>query len=212
MRLIHRISRSELNAAVVHVADGEVSLLAVVVDPMENGGPAAARSLLIDAVAETGTQRGEAASWPGSVASRLDQRLREARAGNPSWVIFAAAAITETAVHVCTAGDLRIHLVQGDRVIRTTRDHIVRNESTEWLRKTYGEAPLDDHATMLTRTLGSGDLPAETDTWPALVNGSLWLCSSEVHRFRSPEQYAASLKEMERDEPTALVLSVESSP
>jgi hypothetical protein len=111
--------------------------------------------------------------------------------------------VTEDAVHVCTAGDIRVHLVRGGSVVRSTRDHVLANESPEWVRATYGGVPLGHHATMVTRTLGSCALPPEKEEWPAKSPFSVLVCSSAHHRHREPNVYAEELlaAALREDEP-----------
>jgi len=179
-------------------SDGEVCF-AVIQDPLASGAPAALRSVLAqstlatDATATPGDNPAAPASWPRQIAEHIEQRLRRRGAGDPAWVLFAGGRATRESIEVCTAGDLRVHLLSGRSIVHRTRDHVAANESNESLARSHPGVPLADHPTLLIRSLGSGALPAESVCWPARGITSIVVCSSEIHRHRDPESYLDAL-------------------
>jgi hypothetical protein len=198
MRIIYRTMGDPEDAArygVLSVAAGGAHLFAAAEDAMTSGAPGAAARLLTSAAAALMDRGPPAPEWPSELASRVAERLASKAEGDPAWVLFAAVLVLKDAVHVCTAGDLRVHLVRGGEVLRWTRDHVLANEPMEWIRETYGDLSLDAHGTMITRTLGSSSRPPEAVTWPADGPSSVLVCSSAVHRHRPPDAYARELLE-----------------
>jgi len=197
MRLFQRVGANDGRSpprGVLLVMDGEWTLLAAAEDAMSAGAPGAVRRLLAEAAAECLAGGGGPAGWPSRLADRLGERLRRKAAGEPAWVFFAAVAVSAAEVHACTAGDLRVHLVEDGRLTRWTRDHVLANESPEWVRRTYGGVDVQHHRTMATRALGQSGLPPEPVTWLAAGSArSVLVCSSDLHRHRAPESCAAEL-------------------
>ena len=190
MRLEHTAAGAASGCtAFLYLADGGAIRFAVVSDPLASGRREAAGAVLAQAAGESEREDGEGLSWPERLAGQIDRRLREKREGDPAWLVFAAGQLTSGDVpvcHVCTAGDLRICLLSGRDIVHATRDHVARNESPEWLARAYPGVDLVDHATMLTRSLGTGEFAPESSTWPIPGVPSLLVCSSEIHGYRSP--------------------------
>jgi hypothetical protein len=196
MRLIQTTSSIERsgNSSVLAINEGTSILFAAALDAAAGGHAGGTARLLTGASAEVLAARGAPPSWPGRLASAISARLGEQReTGDPGWILFAAALVSQHAVHVCTAGDIRIHLVKDRRILRATRDHILANESPEWVQATYGDLDLDHHATMITRSLGNSALPPEQETWSVQAPFSVLACSSDYHGYRSPDLYCEQL-------------------
>lgn len=173
--------------------DTEEVLFAVGDDAMASGAPGAMSRILVEAAATVKYGRDASDEWPSQLASSVAARLAVKREDEPSCVIFSSAAITRDAVHICTAGDTRVHLVKNGKIQRWTRDHVLENESPEWARSQYGDIPLSDHSTMLTRTLGMCSLPPDTYTWNVTAPFTVLVCSSGYHQRRAPEIYIQEL-------------------
>lgn len=123
---------------------------------------------------------------PRGVAAAVDRRLRasDARALGP--LCFAAALAGPRQVEVCTAGDLRVHLVEDERVTRVTTDHILRDDAPPDLP----ESARTMMPTMLTRTLGgSATTTPQSFVWAVHPPYRIVVCSDEYHRHQRPEVY-----------------------
>lgn len=205
MRFVHRSPGNPEDVArfgTLAIQEGEVFLVAVAEDGMASGAPGAAARILTSAAGVLmQAEKQLTPHWPALLASQVTDQLRLKERDAPAWLLFAAVLISPSAIHVCTAGDIRVHLICGGRVARVTRDHILANESPDWVRTTYGDLPPGDHDTIITRTLGNCSLPPEADAWQAQTPFSLLICSSAYHRHRLPDTYAAEIFEApSRDE------------
>lgn len=131
------------------------------------------------------------ANWPLTLAQRMDETLRasmsDATAAAPTSAIFAAVALTRAAVHVCTAGDLRVYLVTDGRTGEVTRDHVYQNEP---LQPPLPDLPSELAKSLLTRQLGGTPTrPPVAHVWTAVGACRLLICSSDFHHGRDPEAY-----------------------
>src|SRR5262249_6153334 len=115
---------------------------------------------------------------PEAIALTLDARLRDP--GQPG-LSFAAVRASATQVQVSTAGDLRVHMIEGGAVTRVTRDHILANEMA-------GAALPTAMAQVVSRAVG-GATPCAPETVVWTVEGAyrIVVASDEYHRFEPPE-------------------------
>ena len=153
----------------------------------------ALRGLLGRAIAACVGAEGTPREWPERVAAWISERLAAKEAGAPPWVFYAGAALSQDEARVCTAGDLRVHLLRDGALAQVTRDHVAAHESPAWVAETYGAALLPEHAGVATRSLGGGGPPPESLTWSLAGRWSLVLCSSDVHRGQRPETYLPAI-------------------
>jgi hypothetical protein len=197
MRCIHKLTGAAPQSERwgVLAVDAGKSLRFAAADSGQGGTPGATARLL----SETGAQRtadSPPGAWPVRVASAIRARLTNARQErDPAWILFAGLEVVQGTVHVCTAGDIRVHLVKDGSVLHTTRDHILANEPLEWVRASYEDIDLQAQGTILSRNLGSCALPPVEVAWSAAAPFSILVCSSEHQQHRSPEAYASRLLE-----------------
>jgi hypothetical protein len=175
------------HCAVASLSDADWLLVAVLACPLSQAG--APTNVLAGAVAAASGE-GAPSRWPSRLAGELHARLAALGAAY-GWGFFAAVAATRDRILVAHAGDLRVHLVSDGTLARVTRDHVVANESPDWLRATYGDTDLSTHRTMATRSLGAEPLRLEEDEWPTGGELRLFLCDADFHRHRAPAEYAA---------------------
>ncbi|MDI3284713.1 hypothetical protein [Polyangium sp. 15x6] len=177
----------------VAIVDATAIAFAAVEDIMKSGAPEASARLLVETAATLSQAYGRRNDWPGRLAELIAARLGTGTEGDPGSVVFSGVVAARDAVHVCTAGDTRVHLVKGGNILYCTRDHVLKHESPEWIREIYDGAFIADHETMLTRTLGMCKLPPQKETWFAEAPFTVLVCSSGYHRHRSPENYIHEL-------------------
>jgi serine/threonine protein phosphatase PrpC len=191
----------------VAIVDAATIAFATVEAIMPSGAPNAPARLLVETAATlTHADQGQH-DWPVRLAEAIARRLRARTEGDPGSVVFAGMVVARDAVYVCTAGDTRVHLVKSGNILYCTRDHVLRNESSQWVRETYGGVLLAEHQTMLTRTLGICELPPQKETWSVEAPFTVLVCSSQYHQHRSPEDYINELLEITSYESQVLTLS-----
>lgn len=120
--------------------------------------------------------------WPRAMAEAMSAGLenRAATGAPTATLLFASLHLTQDRALVCTAGDLRVHLIMGDVVTEITRDHVMQADPPAF--------PVPAHAaTVPTRWLGGiCQGPPESWTWNARAPYSIAVCSSQVHRNQPP--------------------------
>lgn len=173
-------------AGVLQVADDETAFLAGAAGLGPPVDPARSLSrLLADGAAALGRDLD-----PAALAAALDTSIRAAGERGPGPISYAAARAGAAEVVICTAGDLRVHLVVDGRVERTTRDHILPSDPIPGM-------PPDTAARLQSfRTRGvGGPVPSvhETVVWPVAPPYRLVVCSDEYHRFQPVDVYWSAL-------------------
>jgi hypothetical protein len=197
MRFIHKLTGAAPQSERwgVLAIDAGQSLCFAAADAGQGSTPGATARLLSEAAAQS-TADSRPGTWPVRLASSIRARLTNARQENdPAWILFVGLEVVQGTVHVCTAGDIRVHLVKDGTVMHTTRDHILVNEPLEWVRATYQDIDLQAQGTILSRSLGSCALPPTEVAWSAAAPFSILVCSSEHHQHRAPDAYASRLLE-----------------
>lgn len=126
-------------------------------------------------------------SWSIALARALHGLLVASHPPEPSNALFAALVLTPDRVHVCTAGDLRVHLVVDDELAQVTGDHVQALDPLASPR--VGLDPVLA-ATVSTRWLGTTcDLPPAAHSWAASPPYTVAIASSAYHHWRSPSGY-----------------------
>lgn len=132
-------------------------------------------------------------AWPLSEALRVDTILK--REGVSA--LFAAVSATPNRVSVCTAGDIRVHLIQAGRLQNTTRDHVYATDRPEM--EGLSAVPPEVLSSAVTRYVGGTEATnPEIATWEVSGEYTVIICSAEVHGRRAPASYLESLAERER--------------
>ncbi len=135
---------------------------------------------------------------PLAFAKSIDVSLRESnknpREGESTEANFAAVALSNSSVFVCTAGICRVHLIQEEQLIGVSRDHNFANDLIHDLDVNRQLNVENDSVAFLvpTRTLGSEATekkPFETLTWKVTGDYSVLISSNEYHKFRNPVEY-----------------------
>jgi hypothetical protein len=186
------------HCAVFSVHDRDRLLYAVLESPASNAGPGALGLLLMQAAADVAAQSNDPGRWPSHLADALHLRIRKQSNDGPrvGWAFFAAVAVTQGHIFVCHVGDLRVHLVQGGRLIQSTREHVIANESAEWVRATYGDIDMSGHQTVATRSVGAEPFRPENSTWRNSDELTLFICDSEYHRHRTADAYIDEARQL----------------
>lgn len=167
-------------------------------DPRPGRASDALARLLADASAAVPIEAA-AERWPSEMAVAVDGALRR-RAGAeappvdaPTSALFAAAMVTADAVYVCTAGDLRVHLLCDGVLRAVTRDHVWSSDPPAVAPPAMAGLPPEVAAGLSTRWLGgSPSPPPESARWPIDGRPTLVIGSSQVHRRRAPAAYLPS--------------------
>lgn len=131
-------------------------------------------------------------SWPSAMASSINDSLRrimEAGEQNaPTSALFAGMALTPRVVHVCTAGDIRVHLVVGDDLVHVTRDHVQSLDPLPGKALAHLE-PLVATALPTRQLGGTQTRPPESHSWTVDGPYSTIVCSSDLHLRRPAKEY-----------------------
>ena len=180
----------------LEIADGDRLWCAYLEsDPRPGRAPDALARLLADAAAAVRTEAaGE--RWPSAMAAAVDGALRRGAgaeappAGAPTSALFAAAMVTADAMYVCTAGDLRVHLLCDGVLRAVTRDHVWSSDPPEVAPAAMAGLPPEVAAGLSTRWLGGSPAPPpESARWPIRRASDADHLLVEVHRRRAPAAY-----------------------
>lgn len=127
---------------------------------------------------------------PPALARALEARLGSwSGLDNPGPLVFAGVSAHLDRVEVCTAGDLRVHLIANGRLERWTRDHILREDPQPGFPEDFAATM----STIVTRSLNRGGPPPEDIVWPSRPPYRVFVCSEEYHHHEPPERYAADI-------------------
>ena len=174
---------------VLHAGD---SCAIVVLEANLKDPPAYAGGVL-DELLKTAVETG--IDEPATLADRVGAILREdARYRSIGAVFFAAGRIEGDHVDVCTAGDIRVHLVDLDtNAVQMTRDHNAVSDAEDGEYSYLLDPPAGFLENTPTRALPPSGKPPEALRWSRPRNGLLCVCSSRVHLYRHPSAYLNSL-------------------
>lgn len=133
---------------------------------------------------------------PHSIAESLHAQLQLRRGadGLPTWMLFASVLLEPTTVEVCVAGSFRVHLLEEQKLVGTTRQHVLREDPFAGIQAPAGFEDLGEITDgIVTRCLGRPDsLPAESSVWQTGVPYRVVVCSSDFHQDREPVTYLKS--------------------
>ena len=112
----------------------------------------------------------------------------------PPWVFFAGVDLKDTQVSVCVAGPHRVHLVQGEALVASTREHTLTHDAPP---PDWPELSNDDlrfHGNVVTRSVGrSRSRLPEVTTWNVQGAYRVAVVSAGFYENREPLEYAALL-------------------
>jgi serine/threonine protein phosphatase PrpC len=131
----------------------------------------------------------ESEKIPESVAFYLHQELSSV-SNKPTaldMAFFSGILVKREKIIVCTAGDIRVHLIQGKQLVHKTRDHNLINDPMA--KQPDSNLPKDFLVTVTTRAIGMGSLPPETYEWGVSGDYSVLVCTSQYHRYQEPKEY-----------------------
>jgi serine/threonine protein phosphatase PrpC len=111
----------------------------------------------------------------------------------PGAVLYAGVFVKSGIASVCTAGDLRVHLIRNGQVINVTRDHNLIDDPIEGVNPIKDKAMEDVYRGATTRALGNTttERAPECLTWEVAPCDEILLCSSQFHNFHRPDEYFA---------------------
>lgn len=145
--------------------------------------------------------------WPKALAGVLTDRLEHwaRHEQKVDSLLFAGALFAEDAVSVCTAGDIRVHLLLGGKLSKVTRDHTIIDDPVEGVTNALTPLQREVHVSVPTRWLGpTADRAPESKTWSLSGDYDVLVNSSLIHRYREPEHY---LKALQSDKKCRRILS-----
>lgn len=109
-------------------------------------------------------------------------------------VLYSGVLLEKSRVHVCTAGDCRVHLLQNDTLLEVSRDHNLVSDSDPPFVSQDDSVLRQIYLRTTTRTIGAVpcDKKPECLTWDVAGDKVILVCSSRLHRFRIPNEYLSS--------------------
>jgi hypothetical protein len=128
-------------------------------------------------------------------AMLLGTEIFEHHRSDIGFVLYAGVCITGTTIEVCTAGDIRVHLIENGRIKRVTRDHTAREDDASGQYAALG-APDEILRATITRALPASEQhPIECHHWNSAAGAILLICSSKLHGHREPGEYALGVSD-----------------
>ena len=128
-------------------------------------------------------------------AAELGGRLRaDGQPPLPPWVFFVAVDLTDTQITSCVAGPHRVHLIQREAIIASTREHTLVHDDPppDWPELSKDDLSL--HGNVVTRSIGRScsRLP-EVTTWNVEGACRVVVVSAAFYQNREPSEYATTL-------------------
>jgi serine/threonine protein phosphatase PrpC len=131
---------------------------------------------------------------PLDMAIAINGLLKEwnSKDRGPRFVLYAAVLVSSGTASICTAGDLRVHLIREGRVVSVTMDHNLIDDPIEGAIQARDEAMRSVYLGASTRGLGDSNLGREPEClkWGLKPGDDILVCSSQFHNFHAPEEYA----------------------
>lgn len=150
-------------------------------------GEADPSGILLEAVAAS---KGEVS--PFAVANRVHQRLvQQSGSELPELVTFFGVRWSESEAELCCAGPWRAHLLFGDQIVSSSRDHTVRSHVND------PAISLETRRTLpgaVTRLLGGKVAAPENWTWTLDRDWRIVASTKDFHQWRDPSDYCLSLE------------------
>ena len=137
---------------------------------------------------------------PEEFAQAIDEVLKKWKLddGRYQVVFYAGVLLQQGSISVCTAGDIRVHLIRGGRLVATTKDHNMIDDPPpdpdQTLKRLLPEFLLSVPTRCLDGTPNHG--PPETLSWSSESRGSIVICTSQFHRYESPQSYLPRLSDV----------------
>lgn len=94
-------------------------------------------------------------------------------------LVYVGLSLVREQLLVCTLGDLRATLSRNSTQLTTSKEHILRNEPREWIAEVYGEIDIEQHGSILTRTVFSPRAIADFYEWTAEVGDVVTISSTD---------------------------------
>lgn len=132
------------------------------------------------------------ASLPLSYANALKAVLESwsETEGRHQIVFYAGVLLQPSKVEVCTAGDIRVHLVKGGSILAVTRDHNMIDDIPEDTPDWVKNRPHEFLCSVPTRCIGDDyTKPPELQVWSITGAYSVFICTSQVHKYQAAEKY-----------------------
>lgn len=129
-----------------------------------------------------------------ALANDLGDHLRGAEVAErlPPWVFFAGVAVQDSVVEACVAGPHRIHVLRGETVLASTREHILRFDEPppDWPVGALDAEARALHGSIVTRSLGkAASRRAELTTWKVSDANAVLVVSADFHLNAEPASY-----------------------
>jgi serine/threonine protein phosphatase PrpC len=107
-------------------------------------------------------------------------------------VLYAGVMLTPKEIQVCTAGDIRIHLIEKQKLMAVTKDHNLIDDVPDEIPDQVKLMPPEVLRGAVTRIIGPEiDTVPETRTWNVTGDYSILICTSQFHLYKSPQEYFA---------------------
>jgi serine/threonine protein phosphatase PrpC len=186
IELIYRVSRARTFCAVVEVNEK---------DP-ESYGQGRLSELIGEAAATTGLGS-LTAQLPLDFAHSLGAVLQKwtAQKSPLQIVLYAGVLVEPDWAHICTAGDIRVHLLENDAFKAVTRDHNYIDDPSDSPEILARGIPREILLWAPTRSIGPpSGRPPECLHWPLTPESSIEIYGSRFHRYRDPRSYVGASK------------------
>jgi hypothetical protein len=166
-------------------------------DPSQYEGGVLRRLLL---EAQRHIEPGDELFSPEEFANAIDEVLKKWNQdeGRYQVVFYAGVLVHQGRAAICTAGDIRVHLVKDGQVVATTKDHNLIDDPPEdpegALKHLLPEFLFSVPTRCLDGTLNHG-VP-ETLHWQIEKQDSIVICTSQFHKYVSPQSYLPLLSQV----------------
>lgn len=134
---------------------------------------------------------------PVLFADSLKYELREmSKSGKQCYgVMYAGIQVKTDEVEVCTAGDIRVHILKDNSIIARTRDHNLVDDAPDDLPEFVRSSRKEVLTGAITRIISAeSNKEPEIKVWSLKECSSLFVCTSNFHGYREPEQYLSILQ------------------
>lgn len=130
-------------------------------------------------------------SLPVDIAASIkDELQKHAESGNRRFaVMYAGVFMRQNEIQVCTAVDIRVHLLQKHKLISRTRDHNLIEDAPAESAHRERNLPEEFLSGVTTRTINTEDSFPETCQWSIDGEYTVLICTSQYHRYRDSKEY-----------------------
>ena len=108
----------------------------------------------------------EERNWPKSVLEYISKSLESGTVFPVDFLFATAFSVDADGISVCSASDMRVHVIKDNQLKFYTRDHVAKFEDPEKVPPIEGQEGFEPFFTLSTRSLGLGSVnPPEEWKW-----------------------------------------------